>query len=57
MKAYDATPGVREFARLERAIHEDLHIPIAAIFKLEDAADAHRMLEQGHVLGKIVLRV
>jgi len=58
MKAYDAIPGVREFQRFERAIEEaSLQIPIAAIFKLEDAADAHRMLEKGHVLGKVVLRV
>ncbi|HEY8182462.1 MAG TPA: NADP-dependent oxidoreductase [Thermoanaerobaculia bacterium] len=58
MQSYDATPGVREFERLERAIEEsDLQIPIAAGFKLEDARDAHRFIEKGHVLGKVVLRV
>ncbi len=58
MKSYDGTPGVREFERLGRAIEEmDLKVPIAAGFKLEDAADAHRFIEKGHVLGKVVLRV
>jgi NADPH:quinone reductase len=58
MQSYDATPGVREFERLERAIEEsDLQTPIAAGFKLEDARDAHRFIEKGHVLGKVVLRV
>jgi NADPH:quinone reductase len=58
MQSYDATPGVREFERLERAIEEaDLQIPIAAGFRLEDARDAHRFIEKGHVLGKVVLRV
>ena len=58
MESYDATPGVREFERLDRAIEEsDLQVPIAAGFKLEDAADAHRFIDKGHVLGKVVLRV
>ena len=51
-------PGVREFARLERAIEEsDFEVPIAAAFDLEGAAEAHRRVEKGHVLGKIVLRL
>ena len=58
MKAYDAVPGVREFERLGRAVEEaDLEVPIAATFKLEDAANAHRFIEKGHVIGKVVLRV
>jgi NADPH2:quinone reductase len=58
VKAYDGIPGVREYERLERAIEESkLQVPIAAKFKLADAADAHRRVEMGHVLGKIVLRV
>ena len=57
IKSYDAATGVREFERLGRAIEESrLDIPIASAFKLEDAADAHRLLEKGHVLGKVVLR-
>jgi NADPH:quinone reductase-like Zn-dependent oxidoreductase len=58
IKAYDGIAGVREFERLGRAIEEsDLQVPIAAGFKLEDAADAHRLVEKGHVLGRVVLRV
>lgn len=57
IKSYDATPGVREFERLGRAIEEsNLQVPIAAAFDLEDAAGAHRLLEKGHVLGKVVLK-
>jgi NADPH2:quinone reductase len=57
VKAYDGVPGVREFERFGRAVEEaDLQVPIAAGFKLEDAAEAHRLLEKGHVLGKVVLR-
>jgi hypothetical protein len=32
-------------------------VPIAATHPLERAADAHRALEQGHVLGRIGLRI
>jgi NADPH:quinone reductase-like Zn-dependent oxidoreductase len=34
-----------------------LRAPIAASYPLEQAAEAHRRLAAGHVLGKIVLRV
>jgi NADPH:quinone reductase-like Zn-dependent oxidoreductase len=34
-----------------------LHVPIAAVFPLDQAARAHERLEQRHVLGKIVLRI
>jgi NADPH:quinone reductase-like Zn-dependent oxidoreductase len=56
--AYDADPGVRQFERFGRAVEEArLDIPIAGVFNLEDAAKAHQLLERGHVLGKVVLRV
>jgi NADPH:quinone reductase-like Zn-dependent oxidoreductase len=56
--AYDGTPGVREFEHLNKAVEEaKLQVPIAAAFKLNEAAKAHERLAQGHVLGKIVLRV
>jgi NADPH:quinone reductase-like Zn-dependent oxidoreductase len=32
-----------------------LEIPVAAVFPLADVQDAYRRLEQGHLLGKIVL--
>jgi NADPH:quinone reductase-like Zn-dependent oxidoreductase len=56
--AYDAEVGIREFERLNRAIKKaNLQVPIAAEFPLEEAAEAHRRIERGHVLGKIILRV
>src|SRR5438132_4226608 len=58
IKSYDAVPGVREFERLRRAIEDsDFQVPIAAAFDLDGAADAHRRVEKGHLLGKLVLRV
>ena len=58
IKSYDGLPGVREFERFNRAVEvADLQVPIAAGFKLEEARDAHRFIEKGHVLGKVVLRV
>jgi NADPH:quinone reductase-like Zn-dependent oxidoreductase len=33
-----------------------LEIPIANVYPLDKVQDAYRELEQGHTLGKIVLR-
>jgi NADPH2:quinone reductase len=56
--AYDAVAGVREFARLGRAVEAaKIEVPIAATYPLADAAKAHERLAAGHVLGKIVLRI
>jgi NADPH:quinone reductase-like Zn-dependent oxidoreductase len=33
----------------------ELELPIAATFPLDRVEDAYRRLEEGHVLGKIVL--
>jgi NADPH2:quinone reductase len=56
--SFDATPGVREFDRLGKAIVKArLHVPIAEEFPLEHAAKAHARVEEGHVLGKVVLRI
>ena len=58
MKGYDATPGLQEFARLERAIEAArLEVPIDRIFPLAAAARAHRRLAGRHILGRIVLAV
>ena len=58
IKSYDASPGVREFERLGRAIAAArLKVPIAASYPLQKAAKAHERLDEHHVLGKIVLRV
>jgi NADPH:quinone reductase len=55
---YDAIAAPAQFTRLNAAIvAAHLKVPIAAEFPLAAAADAHRRLESGHVLGKIVLRV
>jgi NADPH2:quinone reductase len=57
-KPYDGVPGRKEFERLSRAVEAArLQVPIAAEFPLADAVRAHERLAQGHVLGKIVLRV
>ena len=56
--AYDAEAGVREFEKLNTAIRRaHLQVPIAAEFPLEEAAKAHQRIAQGHVLGRIILRV
>jgi len=55
---YDAIPGPREFQRLNAAITEaKLVVPIAAHYRLADAAEAQRRVEAGHVPGKIVLQI
>jgi NADPH:quinone reductase len=56
--AYDGTPGVREFQRLNRAVTAaKLKVPIAKAYPLDRAADAYRFVRKGHVLGKVVLRI
>ena len=56
--AYDGVPGVREFERLNRAVTgAKLRVPIARTYLLSRAADAYRLLEKGHVLGKVVIQI
>ncbi len=56
--AYDAEAGVRQFEHLGLAVEEaKVQVPIAARFTFGEAAKAHERLDQGHVLGKIVLRI
>ena len=58
MLSYDAVAGIREFERLNRAVVDaNLEVPIAATYTLASAAKAHKRIEEGHVLGKIVLRI
>ncbi|MFY9549626.1 MAG: zinc-binding dehydrogenase, partial [Thermoanaerobaculia bacterium] len=58
IKTYDGVPGVQEFLRLSRAIEAaKLKVPILAVYRLADAARAHRRVKKGHILGKIVLRI
>lgn len=58
MTLYSFVAGTEEFARLNEAAEAaKLRVPIAAEYPLADAAEAHRRLEGGHLLGKIVLVV
>src|SRR5258706_11508872 len=55
---YYAVPGAREFAKLNRAVEDGkVRVVIGAAFDLEDAAKAHQLIEAGHVLGRVILRV
>jgi NADPH:quinone reductase-like Zn-dependent oxidoreductase len=58
MTLYTFIAGFPEFERLNKAVEAArLQVPIGAEYPLAAAADAHRRLEAGHLLGKIVLRV
>jgi NADPH:quinone reductase-like Zn-dependent oxidoreductase len=58
MVLYSYIPGVREFEQLNKAVEAaKLQVPIAAEYSLADAAEAHKRLEAGHLLGKIAVRV
>jgi len=58
MVLYSYIPGAREFEQLNKAVEAaKLQVPIAAEYPLADAAEAHKRLAAGHLLGKIVVRV
>jgi NADPH2:quinone reductase len=58
MIPYDAVGGRASFDRLNRAVAEArLKVVIEKVYKLEQAAEAHARLEQGHVVGRIVLQI
>jgi NADPH:quinone reductase-like Zn-dependent oxidoreductase len=58
MTLYSFIAGSREFGQLNRIVGAGrTEVPVAAEFPLADAAGAHRRLEAGHLLGKIVLRI
>jgi NADPH:quinone reductase-like Zn-dependent oxidoreductase len=55
---YDGISGVREFERLNEAVHgAKLKVPIAECYPLAQARKAHEHLAEGHVVGKIILAV
>jgi NADPH2:quinone reductase len=58
MSLYSFIAGHDEFARLNKAVEAaKLQVPIAAEYSLADAAEAHKRLATGHLLGKIVIHV
>lgn len=58
MSLYSFIGGHDEFERLNKAVEAAKpQVPIAAEYPLADAAQAHKRLAAGHLLGKIVIRV
>lgn len=58
LTSYDAKSGEKELARLSRAIEAShAKVPIAKQLPLSRAAEAHRLVEKGHLMGRVVLRV
>jgi NADPH2:quinone reductase len=56
MILYSFVSGTHELERLNNAVEAaKLRVPVAAEYSLADAAEAHRRLEAGHLLGKIAL--
>jgi len=58
IRSFDAVASAREFAKLQRRIDAGkLRVPITAVYPLARAADAHRRLDRGHVLARLVFGV
>ena len=58
MTLYSFISGIRELEQLNRAVAAArTELPVAAAYPLAEAAEAHRRLEAGHLLGKILLHV
>jgi NADPH:quinone reductase len=58
VSAFNGVPNAAAFARLNAIVDEGpFEVPIAGMYSLDDAAEAHRRLERGQVHGKIVLVV
>lgn len=58
IRSFDAVASPREFAKLQRRLGgKRIRVPIAASYPLARAADAHRHLDRGHVLGRMVFSV
>jgi NADPH:quinone reductase-like Zn-dependent oxidoreductase len=57
-RSFDAVASPREFAKLQRRIDAGkIRVPIAAVYPLARSAEAHRQLQRGHVLGRMVFGV
>jgi len=58
MIPYDGVGGRAPFERLNRAVAESgLKVVVEKVYKLDQAAEAHARIEQGHVVGRIVLQI
>ena len=58
VRSYDAVASPREFARLNRHVaNGTIRVPVSARYPLGKAAQAHRRLDRGRVLGRIVLQL
>jgi NADPH2:quinone reductase len=56
MTLYSFVDGSAELARLNKAVEAGkMRVPVAGEYPLAEAADAHKRLEAGHLLGKLVL--
>src|SRR5260221_3057900 len=57
IKSYNDEATTEAFGALHRAIvATKLEVPIARSFPLERAANAHRLVERGHLLGRVIFR-
>ena len=55
---FQVAPDGSTLAIISRLLDSgDVHVHVDQVFELEQAADAHRMIEDGHTRGKIALRV
>jgi NADPH:quinone reductase-like Zn-dependent oxidoreductase len=58
VSAYDAVASPREFDHLEQAVEKSgLRVPIASVYPLARTAEAHKKLDQGHIVGRLALRI
>jgi NADPH:quinone reductase len=58
LRSFDAVASPHEFAKLQRRIDSGrIRVPISATYPLARAAQAHRQLDRGHVLGRMVFGV
>jgi len=58
VEGYDAVADPRQFRRLRRFVDKArVQVPIAAVYPLGQAARAHRRLEGGKIVGRIVLSI
>ena len=54
---YNLEAGPKDLDRMTRLSHEAyLRVPIAQTYALADASEAHKRLEKGHVLGRVILQ-